>query len=143
MKSSKKLQISSHVLFVYINNQDRKWRMSVLVFSSALVKPAGIQGKKEKNFKRFYRNTSMITRSLSIKFFDTSALSGCKVPISFPINGSSLAGGPRNHIPVTEQRNSPASLQPHSRYRTRGALSRPPTTTSTFLLPVNGIAHVY
>ncbi len=37
MKSSKKLQISSHLLFVYINNQDRKWRMSVLVFSSALV----------------------------------------------------------------------------------------------------------
>ncbi len=37
MKSSKKLQISSHMLFVYINNQDRKWRMSVLVFSSALV----------------------------------------------------------------------------------------------------------
>ncbi len=36
MKSSKKLQISSHLLFVYINNQDRKWRMSVLVFSSAL-----------------------------------------------------------------------------------------------------------
>ncbi len=37
MKSSKKLQISSHLLSVYINNQDRKWRMSVLVFSSALV----------------------------------------------------------------------------------------------------------
>ncbi len=37
MKRSKKLQISSHLLFVYINNQDRKWRMSVLVFSSALV----------------------------------------------------------------------------------------------------------
>ncbi len=36
MKSSKKLHISSHLLFVYINNQDRKWRMSVLVFSSAL-----------------------------------------------------------------------------------------------------------
>ncbi len=36
MKSSKKLQISSHLLFVYINNRDRKWRMSVLVFSSAL-----------------------------------------------------------------------------------------------------------
>ncbi len=36
MKSSKKLQISDHPLFVYINNQDRKWRMSVLVFSSAL-----------------------------------------------------------------------------------------------------------
>ncbi len=36
MKSSKKLQISSHLLFVYIYNQDRKWRMSVLVFSSAL-----------------------------------------------------------------------------------------------------------
>ncbi len=36
MKSSKKLQISSHLLFVYINNQDRKWRMSVLVFSSTL-----------------------------------------------------------------------------------------------------------
>ncbi len=36
MKSSKKLQISSHLLFVYINNQDRKWRMSVLVFSGAL-----------------------------------------------------------------------------------------------------------
>ncbi len=36
MKSSKKLQISSHLLFVYIHNQDRKWRMSVLVFSSAL-----------------------------------------------------------------------------------------------------------
>ncbi len=36
MKSSKKLQISSHLLFVYINNQDRKWRMSALVFSSAL-----------------------------------------------------------------------------------------------------------
>ncbi len=37
MKSSKKLQISSHLSFVYINNQDIKWRMSVLVFSSALV----------------------------------------------------------------------------------------------------------
>ncbi len=37
MKSSKKLQISSHLLFVYINNQDRKWRISVLVFSSALI----------------------------------------------------------------------------------------------------------
>ncbi len=37
MKSSKKLQISIHLLFVYINNQDRKLRMSVLVFSSALV----------------------------------------------------------------------------------------------------------
>ncbi len=37
MKSSKKLQISSHLLFVYINDQDRKWRMSVLVFFSALV----------------------------------------------------------------------------------------------------------
>ncbi len=37
MKSSKKFQISSHLLFVYINNQDGKWRMSVLVFSSALV----------------------------------------------------------------------------------------------------------
>ncbi len=37
MKSSKKLQISSNLLFVYINNQDRKWRMSMLVFSSALV----------------------------------------------------------------------------------------------------------
>ncbi len=36
MKSSKKLQLTSHLLFVYINNQDRKWRMSVLVFSSAL-----------------------------------------------------------------------------------------------------------
>ncbi len=36
MKSSKKLQISSHLLFVYIKNQDIKWRMSVLVFSSAL-----------------------------------------------------------------------------------------------------------
>ncbi len=36
MKSSKKLQISSHLLFVYVNNQDRKWHMSVLVFSSAL-----------------------------------------------------------------------------------------------------------
>ncbi len=37
MKSSKKLQISSHLLLLYINNnQDRKWRMSVLVFSSAL-----------------------------------------------------------------------------------------------------------
>ncbi len=36
MKSSKKLQTSSHLLFVYIKNQDRKWRMSVLVFSSAL-----------------------------------------------------------------------------------------------------------
>ncbi len=36
MKSSKKLQILSHLLFVYINNQDRKWRMSILVFSSAL-----------------------------------------------------------------------------------------------------------
>ncbi len=36
MKSSKKLQISSHLLFVYIDNQDRKWRMSVLVFSRAL-----------------------------------------------------------------------------------------------------------
>ncbi len=36
MKSSKKLQTSSHLLFVYINNQDRKWRMSVLVFSRAL-----------------------------------------------------------------------------------------------------------
>ncbi len=40
MKSLKKLQISNHLLFVYISNQDRKWRMSVLVFSSALVKPA-------------------------------------------------------------------------------------------------------
>ncbi len=39
MKSSKKLQISTHPLFVYINNQDRKWRMSALVFSSALVQP--------------------------------------------------------------------------------------------------------
>ncbi len=38
MKSSKQLQISSHLLFVYINNQDRKWRMSVLVFSSALAR---------------------------------------------------------------------------------------------------------
>ncbi len=38
MKSSKKLQISSHLSFVYINNQDRKWRMSVLVFSSALTR---------------------------------------------------------------------------------------------------------
>ncbi len=37
MKSSRKLRISSHLLFVYINNQDRKWRMSVLVFSSALI----------------------------------------------------------------------------------------------------------
>ncbi len=37
MKGSKKLQISSHLLFVYINNQDKKWRMSVLLFSSALV----------------------------------------------------------------------------------------------------------
>ncbi len=36
MKSPKKLQISSHLLFVYINNHDRKRRMSVLVFSSAL-----------------------------------------------------------------------------------------------------------
>ncbi len=36
MKSSKKLQISSHLLFLHINNQDRKWRMSVLVFSRAL-----------------------------------------------------------------------------------------------------------
>ncbi len=39
MKSSKKLQISSHLLFVYINNQDWKWRMSVLAFSSALDEP--------------------------------------------------------------------------------------------------------
>ncbi len=38
MKSSKKLQISSHLLFVYINNRDRKWRMSVFVFSSALAR---------------------------------------------------------------------------------------------------------
>ncbi len=38
MKSSKKSQISSYLLFVYINNQDRKWRMPVLVFSSALGK---------------------------------------------------------------------------------------------------------
>ncbi len=29
MKSSKKLQILSHLLFVYINNQNRKWRMYV------------------------------------------------------------------------------------------------------------------
>ncbi len=36
MKSSKKLQISSRLLFVYNNNQDRKWRMSVLLFSSAV-----------------------------------------------------------------------------------------------------------
>ncbi len=35
MKSSKKLRISSHLLFVYVDNQDRKWRMLVLVFSSA------------------------------------------------------------------------------------------------------------
>ncbi len=41
MKSSKKLQISSHLLLVFINNQDRKWRMSVLAFSSALVRPKG------------------------------------------------------------------------------------------------------
>ncbi len=39
MKSSKKLHISSHLLFVYINNQDRKWCMSVLVFFSALEQP--------------------------------------------------------------------------------------------------------
>ncbi len=39
MKSSKKLQISSHRLFVYINNQNRKWCMSLLVFSGALAKP--------------------------------------------------------------------------------------------------------
>ncbi len=38
MKSSKKLQILSHLLFVYTNNQDRKWHMSVLVFSSALAR---------------------------------------------------------------------------------------------------------
>ncbi len=38
MKSSKKLQISSRLSFVYINNQGRKWRMSVLVFSSDLGK---------------------------------------------------------------------------------------------------------
>ncbi len=37
MKSSKTLRISSHLLFVYVKNQDGKWRMSVLVFSSALV----------------------------------------------------------------------------------------------------------
>ncbi len=42
MKNSKKLQISSHLLFVYINNQDRKWRMSVLVFSSTLGQPYNI-----------------------------------------------------------------------------------------------------
>ncbi len=36
MKSSKKLQILSHLLFVYLKNQDRKLRMSVLFFSSAL-----------------------------------------------------------------------------------------------------------
>ncbi len=36
MKSSKKLQISSYLLIVYINNQDRKWCLSVLVFSSTL-----------------------------------------------------------------------------------------------------------
>ncbi len=39
MKSSKKLQILSHLLFVYIDHQDRKWRMAVLVFSSALISP--------------------------------------------------------------------------------------------------------
>ncbi len=39
MKRSRKLQISSHLLFVYISNQDRKWRMSELVFSRALVLP--------------------------------------------------------------------------------------------------------
>ncbi len=39
MKSLKKLQISSRLLFVYINKQNRKWRMSVLVFSSALALP--------------------------------------------------------------------------------------------------------
>ncbi len=42
MKSSKKLQISSHLLFIYINNQDRKWLMSVLVFSRALIVPLTI-----------------------------------------------------------------------------------------------------
>ncbi len=35
MKSSKKLQISSYLLFVYINNHDRKWRTSVLCFPVA------------------------------------------------------------------------------------------------------------
>ncbi len=37
----------------------------------------------KKILTKFYRNTSMIAYSLSIKFFDTSAPSGCWVPIIY------------------------------------------------------------
>ncbi len=39
-----------------------------------------LRKKWEKFNKIFYRNTSMITHSLSIQFLDTSAPSGCGVP---------------------------------------------------------------
>ncbi len=58
MKSSKKLQISSHLLFVYINNQDRKQRTSVLVFSSALACTEIMQYFSQnliKNFPNFFK----------------------------------------------------------------------------------------
>ncbi len=41
-------------------------------------------GKNEKNLIRFYRNTSMITHSLSIQFIDTNAPSECGIPMGFP-----------------------------------------------------------
>ncbi len=64
MKSSKKLQILSHLLFVYINNQDRKWRMSVLVFSSAL---------EQTRFVQYTNNAKLsLTIKLSLNYHCTT-----------------------------------------------------------------------
>ncbi len=48
LRSGVKMYYISHL---HINNQDRKWCMSALEFSSALENPASIQTKKQKKAK--------------------------------------------------------------------------------------------
>ncbi len=74
MKSSKKLQISSHLLFVYINNQDRKWRMLLLVFSSALAQ-APVFDECCYQYTQSIRTSSKITLDCTMnKVFRVSAV---------------------------------------------------------------------
>ncbi len=69
MKSLKKLQIPSHPLFVYINNQDRKLHMSVLVFSSALVMfPVGIKERLSTAARLFCRAIEEKMKDATIHF---------------------------------------------------------------------------
>ncbi len=67
------MHISSHLLFVYINNQNRKWCMSVLVFSSALTTRDHAECKSKWNFRVFsnlYHRVALIVGSVFTLTFD-------------------------------------------------------------------------